>query len=331
MTKGRVIIMAVTMSVILYTPLADAVTAEEFLAVSGLKASFDKMPADMANSLFGNMPGSIPDAAKKELFSSYFEAYPQGSITAAVVKILDSGSISPKLPHLMTIVSTPISKKMIELELKKPTPEEMTKFTGTLASKPPGERRVALLKELIEETHSVDAFSKIAEVTGESLALATSNGCTDDVKRVRDGFAKARPTIRQSVYSTMMLGMAFTYRTASDEELRDYLATYKDPDAKMLQMAITKVAVNEYLLRWKSFEKVLERLGGDLSDRSMFDKSCRSRSSGTATHKASAVAVDNALAVARPVRLKPSGTDARKCLDLDGAVEVVAACAEKYR
>jgi len=306
------------------------VTTDEFLAASGLKASLDKMPADMASSMFGNMPGSLPEAVKKELFSSYSEAYPQGSITAAVVKALNSGSVSPKLPQLMTIVSTPISKKMLALELKKPTPEDMTKFTSTLSSKPLGEKRVALLKDLIEETHSVDVFSRIAEVTGESIALATSNGCADDVKRIRDGFVKARPVIKQSVYSTVMLSTAFTYRTASDEELRDYVATYRNPDARILNKTVAKAAVTEYLLRWKSFEKTLERLGGDLSDRSIFDKTCRSGRSGMATHKTTAVTTDKPVAVARPVQSKASGIDARRCLEFDNSAKV-AACAEKYR
>lgn len=73
--------MVFAMSVGFYTHFAGAVTADDFPVASGRKASFDEMPTNMATSMLGYIPSSIPAAVKKELFSSSVETYPQDSIT----------------------------------------------------------------------------------------------------------------------------------------------------------------------------------------------------------------------------------------------------------
>lgn len=305
-------------------------TVENFLVVSGLKVSLDKMPAEIAASLFTNIPPTIRDSTRNELVKGYSDAYPPGIITEAVAKSIATGRDAARLPVLMKIVSSPIAQKMTAMELKQPTPEEVKSFAATLPSKPPSKERTTLLKELLDETRSADTFSKIIEVTAESLALAASSGCPDDMKRIRDAFVKQRASVKQAVYSSVLVGMAFTYRDATDNELRDYVSTYKDSNAKEFHENLSKVVATEYLSRWKKFEMTLVRLGGELSDASMFAKSCRRSFSGTATQKVLDVPVKSLGESTQAAHLPLSGKDARQCLDYEPPLKV-ATCAEKYR
>lgn len=252
-------------------------SVENFLVISGLKTGLDKMPGQLFAQLFANVPASIPESTKHALAESYSTAYPDGSITAAVVKAIQMGTDRAKILHLLEVVSSPLARKMIALESKDPKPEELSAFVLTLTTKPPSKERIGLVKELLNETRTIDNLTKIASVATKSIELAKSSGCADDMKRISIELKRNRPAIDQAIASGTMMSMLFTYRTASDGEIRDYLATYKDPVFKATHLTIGKTVVDEYLKRWKAFDKTLERVGRDLSDESMFAKSCRSK------------------------------------------------------
>ncbi len=299
-------------------------TVDNYLSVSGIKTALDQLPPKIAGELFGSLPAGTPEVAREALVQSYDDAYPNGAITEGAAKALKSGNDGSRLNRLIKVVSSPLALKMTALELKEPTPEEAKNFTATLASKPPGPQRVALLKELLDETRSVEAYARIAEVTTESLLVATSSGCADDVKRIREGAAQRRAMIRQAVSSSAMLGLLYAYRSVTDDELREYLATYKEPDARAVNATISKVIVSEYLSRWREFEKTLVRLGGDLSGRSMFAKTCLAETPAAAAPEG----LEQARLVASPSPY--SDSDARRCLELNDSKKI-AACAERFR
>ena len=300
-------------------------TIENFLAVSGIKASLDKMPAQIGSQLFGNMPASVPETTKREVARGYTEAFPDGSITAAVTRTLNSEA--SKIPHLISIATTPTSMKMTALELKEPKEKEFRDFAATIQLKPPAKERVVLLKEILDESHAVDMLSTIAFATSESIAIATSSGCADDVKRIRTELAARQSAIREGVLSSAMFSMIFTYRTATDGELREYLASYRDPDTRVLHAQLAKLAAKEYLSRWKLFEKTLYRVGADLSGRSMFAKSCR-KTGFAEPAAARAQVVDTVMPT--PMRSSLSGKDVRECLALTDNVNI-SSCAQKYQ
>lgn len=301
---------------------------ENLMRVSGLMVSMDKFPSQIASQFFSGISTSVSEATKRELDRGYSEAYPDGSITAAVAKMLEVGLDDSRLRYLTRMLSSPLAIKMTALALKEPTPKEIDSFTATLASKPPSKDRMALLKEILDESHAVEAYSKIAAVTTESLALATSSGCKDDIKRIRSELQQTRPILTQSILANMMMGMAFTYRSVTNDELRDYLALVRDPAFKTLHTKLAKVIVSEYLSRWKIFERTLIRLGTDLSGETMFAKSCRSAVTEANQVVKSISAQKTAEVKSR--RVSSSGMDARHCLSRTAETEV-AACAENYR
>ncbi|MBI4988793.1 MAG: hypothetical protein HZC23_08245 [Rhodocyclales bacterium] len=301
-------------------------TIEELMAVSGIKVGLDKMPAQIATQLFGNMPASTPETARRDLMKGYAEAFPDGAMTVSVTRALKSANGAPRITRLINAATTPTSMKMTALELKEPNEKELRDFAATMQSKPPSRERVAVLKEILDATHAVDIFSTIAVSTSESMAIAASSGCSDDIKSIRAELVSHQPAIREGVFTSMMFSMMYTYRTAADEELREYLASYRDPDVSAFHAQLAKLATKEYLSRWKSFEKTLYRLGGDLSGRSMFAKSCRKTAFLEPTEGAKTKSMDTTALE----KSSFSGKDARECLDLADNIKI-ASCTQKYR
>jgi len=302
-------------------------TVENLMAISGLKASLDGLPSQMVDMLFGNMPKSVPDEAKRALGKAYAEAYPPESLSKAITAGL-KGKLDPsKVPTLMRVASSPIALKMTQLENTKPKEEELQAFAASLSSKPPKPERVRLIKELLDTSQNVDTLATMIAATQESVAQATSSGCADDRKRIHDEFAKAKPAIRQATYVMQMSGLLFVYRSATDDELGRYIDTYRDRDSKALHTVLNQLIAQEYLSRWKTFEKTLIQFGGDLSDRSMFSKSCRSRASAAG---ATIAAIGAGPADIRRERKSSPVRDARECLKLEDSRKTMA-CAERFR
>lgn len=310
--------------------LPDDAMINKFMVDSGLKTGLDKLPGLLFSQLFANVPASIPNTTKGMLAESYNAAYPEGSISTAVVKAIKTGKDAVIIPHLLEIVSLPVSRKMTALELKEPTQEEFQAYAMALSSKLPAKDRVELVKEVLDETHMPDVISKVALEAGKSIALAESSGCADDMKKISIEFKNNQPSTRQAIYGSALASMLFTYRTATDEELRDYVSTYRDPASKAIHLTIAKVVADEYLKRWKSFELTLQRVGRDLADISMFAKSCRKNEKSENAMKTSVASVSVHLAEASSVRNKASNDDARGCLDLNDN-RLVIACAARYK
>lgn len=303
-------------------------TIENLMTVSGIKVGLDKMPAQVASQLFGNIPASVPETAKRELAKGYAEAFPDGAMTSSVTRALKSANGTPRIARLISIATTPTAMKMTALELKEPNEKELRDFAATIQSKPPSKERVTVLKEILDASRAVDMFSTIAASTAESMTIATSSGCSDDIKRIRVQLISQQPAIREGVFSSMMFSLMYTYRTATDEELRDYLASYRDPDVSAFHVQLAKLTTKEYLSRWKSFEKTLYRLGEDLSGKSMFAKSCRRTALLVPAQEAKTKGTGAAKKV--PDKSSLPEMDVRECLTLADNAKI-ASCAQRYR
>lgn len=301
-----------------------------FMAESGLKSELDKLPGQLFAALFLSVPATIPESTKRLIIDSYSAAYPNGSIADSVAKVIRVGKDAENLPKLMTIVSTPIARKMTALEQTEPTQEELLAFSKTLSMKPPSEKRLGLIRALIDESPLVDAISKIAWEASKSIELARSSGCADDLKNIHMQLENARPAMRQGIIGTAVTNMLFVYRTVTDDELQDYIATYRDPVSKAIYLTVAKTVAEEYLKRWRAFEKTLQRVGTDLSDKSMFAKSCRKaeKVETASMQRVSSRAIRSENGSRQQSAL--SGMDARSCLSQSENL-LVAKCAAKYK
>lgn len=327
---ASIVISAFPASAYASTSVDREVSVVSFMAESGLKIGLDKLPGQVFLALFANVPESIPEPAKRSLLEGYSAAYPTGAISNAVTKAIQVSKDAERIPRLMEIVSTPISRKMTEMELKDPTQDELLAFSMTLPTKPPTKERLELIKGLIDETRMAEVLSRIVFDATNSIELARSSGCADDLKRIRLQVEQARPAVRQAIYDNALMNMVFTYRTATDSELRDYLATYRDPALKAVHLTVAKTVADEYLKRWRTFEKTLQRLGPDLSDISMFAKTCRKaeKTESISAHTVNLSEIQ--LAEENRQQNSLSGKDARDCLTHNDSL-LVAICAAKYR
>lgn len=276
----------------------------ELLAASGLNRQLDQLPQQLISGVRQSSkqrPRTSPAvlaATEKAMAESFTAQNFRERLSADLKKDFDQKRVQALLGDL----STPAAKRMIEMEQASATPEELSQFAGSQASRLSPERR-----ELIKRIDAATRASELAVETAFASMKAVASGIVgaqaQKAAAVDKAIEKQRAAATASIRNSTLANRAFTYRNASDAELEGYAKFCETENSKWFSGIV--------------YASLLEE--------------ARSAAAQTAERlRALASKPDKpALAAAMPVRSK-SRADARACLDLDTDTAIIK-CAEPYR
>jgi len=218
---------------------------EQLLTVSGMEQSFRRLPEQIISGFRQSLANSeaAPDA-QKEMLKIYTEAYPADGFVNRVRDALNRNYDEKRYAHLLQLLSTPLSKRMAELESIEPSPAAFRKYISQVASQPSSPERIRLIQEIHSVTQNSAMLSKITMSTIRANAMAMADDCSDSADKVEKAIEEQRPDIEKANRTTVQVMLAFTYRDVSDADLAEYLKTNEDEDSKWVQ-DIVQAAIEE--------------------------------------------------------------------------------------
>ncbi len=295
---------------------------EQLLVVSGLKKSLQQLQSQVTPS-FREGNSASDEAAKfqTEVVRLYSDSYPKEGFVNRVKEALNKNYDERRYSHLLQLLSTPLSKRMADLESTEPTPLDFQNYVSQVANHPLSPNRIQLIQRIDSATRSSALLTTITIASVESNAIAMSEDCVVKEAIIRQKIAKNRPEIEKATRSRSQVMLSFTYRDVSDADLSDYINVYEDPDSKWLQEKVQGAIEEQFKLGIKKVGYGMKQIvQSHKPKKTMFAPKCNG------LDPLEVVASDN-----HPMP-KPNyptgGQDLRDCLNLEDSAKVIA-CTEK--
>lgn len=311
---------------------------EDILAVSGMDHMLAQLPEQM---LAGAMSTRKQDKKARlsademrEMERAVKEAFPAQGFRQQVVARFKKNYDQKRYQALLDDISTPLAKRMAELEKKQPKPEDLAAFSAGLASRPMSAERVALVQR-------IDAASRSSELAAEamfsSIRGVVRGAAGEGSKQAADldkFLEKQRAAAEDGISNSTRMSLAYTYREVSDADLAEYTKIYEKEGNKWVLGLAYDALLDE-------FRSGSERLGADLGKMAKAKqdaklaagpagkKTAKGGKSAAPVYGAADAQADQPKAQ-RQAGPSRAGEDARMCLDIEDNRKIMQ-CAEKYR
>ncbi len=290
-------------------------TIEELLRVTGMDHMLAQLPEQMLAGVrqAGQQAksGKLSPEDQAELERLTREAFTAQGFRQRVTAALRKGFEAKRFEEFLADSSTPLAKRMTELEKLQPKPEELAAFMAGLKAKPLAPMRVKLIEriDMASRASELAAESMFASVRGMARGFAGA-----DAKQVADvdkAIEQQRAAAEGNIRSAVRFSLAYAYRDVSDTDLAEYTRLHEKAGTQFVLGLMFDALVEE--IRSGS-----ERLGGGL------ERMLKARHAGKP-----APTDGKAAAVARSGRPR-AHEDARECLRFEANRQVMG-CAEKFR
>ena len=117
----------------------------------------------------------------------YTEAYPKDGFVNRVRDALKRNYDEERYAHLLQLLSTPLSQRMVKLESVEPSPADFRNFISQVASQPLSPDRILLIQRMDSATRTSAMLSKIMISSIESNAMALADDCSDNAEKTQEG------------------------------------------------------------------------------------------------------------------------------------------------
>jgi hypothetical protein len=302
---------------------------DQLLAVSGMRDSLEKLPSQAA---FGLMQAAVKSQATpeegREFVQTLKEAFPKDVFVDSVRAAMEKNYNERRYARLLHMMSTPLSKRMTQVETQTPQPAEVQNFLAQVAKHPLSSRRIKLIENMDEVTQSSKLVTNMTMASLEQVALIAAEGCSSTADKIKRVIAQNRPAIEKVNRSNTEVTLAFIYRDVSDDDLASYLKLNSDKDSKWLQ-GITQNAVEKQFKTSlaKGVQGLKKIFRAHAPKRTMFAPKC-GQSLSPEDEAATQVKVANHSSAGKPRHHYAHGRDLRHCLDLPTNAQIIA-CTEK--
>jgi hypothetical protein len=249
---------------------------EQFMAVSGLKEMLSRLPDQLVAGVtqgFGSGGDQNPSA--KGIAAIAGNAYPKGSFVAGVTNALEKHYDEKRYVRQLERVSTPLARRMADLENQPPDPAAYQRFMTETASRPLSPDRIQLIKKM-DTLSGASALNLSVTLNHlDTFAAASIGDCPDKLAETRKALAKQRPEIEKATRNSVQVMLAYTYRDVSDADLREYLKVYENSDGTWMQRII-RTAIEEQFKAGaaKMAEALKTIMGPQHRNKSMFTPEC---------------------------------------------------------
>lgn len=202
---------------------------EAVLDVSGAKKQIWQIPAavqaQVAKRRADMQPEEYVTLARivTEAFQS--EVLYQGVRTAFKIQFHEQ-----HLRAALQLYGSPLIRRISNFEAQASTPEalgQMQEFAAQLRRQPPSAERVTLIRRLDEANGVTELNLEVLIATVRGITLALDAARPEDKRRKREQLEQAlsqmKARARPSLNSELMFVQLYAYRSASDDELKQYL------------------------------------------------------------------------------------------------------------
>lgn len=290
---------------------------ETLLQVSGMEHFFTRLPEQMLSAMRQavreDKSGRLTPADMAEVERLTREAFSAQGFRQRVAAALKQSYDEKRFQEFIADSSTPLARRMTELEKHEATQAEMAAFLDGLKTKPLAATRIKLVERIDMAARASDlaAESMFATVAGMARGLAGG-----DPKQVADAdraIGQQRAAAAENIRNAVRFTLALTYRDVSDSDLAEYARLHEKPNTQFVLGLMFDALVAE-------FRSGAERLGAGL------EKLFRARQPvrETATQPVAAAAAP------QPTARSRAREDARECLRFEENRQVMG-CAEKFR
>lgn len=297
------------------------------LNVSGIEANLRQLADRMVEEGVQSSIQSNADPREIEATRRVFkDAYPSSGFVSATSSALKKNYDEVRYRNIVAMLSTPLASKMVAFETQQPSFKDMQTFAMQIEKQPLTDERMKLIR-LLEASMGSGEFSAKNQIASmRMMALTQIEGCPDRKATFEKEFSKQQRNIQLAVRESVVMMMAFLYRTASNAELKDYLQFVGRQDIKWLNGLVTATMNTELgkgrLKLWEHYRK----LAADRERKeSMFAAKCAAK--GDIQQSQRIPGPSGTASAGNPPHV---GGDARSCLQSEDPAKV-RACAEKYR
>lgn len=209
---------------------------EQLLKVSGMEQSLQRLPEQIVSGFKQSVAEDKTSLdEQRELLKIYEEAYPKNGFVNRVRDALKSNYDEERYAHLLQLLSTPLSQRMVKLESVELSPADFRNFISQVAAQPLSPDRILLIQRMDSATRSSAMLNKMTISSIESNTMALADDCSNNAEKLKKMIDEQRPDIEKSTRSSAQVMLAFTYRDVSDADLNEYLQINEDKDSKWVQ------------------------------------------------------------------------------------------------
>ena len=235
---SRLIVMLLFMLTGLSTMAAEQDTRDRQIAqimeLSGTNHTFDQMPA-MMQTLLQQQPPPLSPKDLESFSQALLSAFAPEKLRTEMTDYFRAHYDARHFEQLLALLKKPLIKEMTALEQATTEPDDMVQLmqqaNAFMASVP--NERLTILRDLDEAMTASETMLDLQIQSFQSYVTAI-NSILPEAQRMPAARMEeiSRQIREQGLYpmrQQMLVQLAWTYRTASDDDLKAYLESYRSP------------------------------------------------------------------------------------------------------
>jgi hypothetical protein len=205
---------------------------EDVLAATGLKQQLALLPQRLAAGVSetATQQKKAPAATVQAIGTAIAQSFTAEGFQTRVSTDLKQNFDQKRMQALLKEFSTPAAKSMVEMERATQSPQELAKFAHSVTATKP--EREALVKRIDAASKASDLAVETAFVSMKALSSGIAGEGTPKAAAMDKSIEKQRNAETQKIRDATLLGLAYSYKDASDADLAKYAALYESEDAK---------------------------------------------------------------------------------------------------
>ncbi|MCZ6747728.1 MAG: hypothetical protein O7D96_00455 [SAR324 cluster bacterium] len=231
----------------------DAEAAEalvkEIMELSGWTRQIEQLPPVVEESLARQQnEDQLSPEARRVIRQFVTQAFHPALIYRHTVKaILGRGADLERLEATKRLLQNPLSRRMTELELAAGGVEgqrRMREYAATLSENLPSEARKSVMEKLDTVTAGTEFATEMVALITMGVIRASDAakppGARADPRQLAIYMQQLRPRLSTQMRGLVLISNLFTYRSASDEEVRDYIDLLASRTGQWLVSTLTR-------------------------------------------------------------------------------------------
>jgi hypothetical protein len=310
------------------TPANPDQLVDQVMSATGLAMQLETLPEQMVAAVkdgFAAQPQAVR-ALGPDIERIFAESFTAVGFQRRVRASLRANYDETHLRAVLSAASTPVAKKMTQMELAKPSQAEQTAYFSSLANKPIPLQREALLQRLDRATSATDLGTELALASMRAMALGAAGNNPTAASQIDRAMENQRGALSAEVRKGSIMAMAFAYRNATDAELSEYANLHESDHGKWFSRVVSSAIVAE-------FKSASGQVGERIAALAKGRQTARAPApdiagSAVGPETSSAPPQVDAPAAASRQGSRNRPRDVRSCLELPSTAEIIQ-CAEK--
>lgn len=295
----------------------------EILAVSGLDHTMKRLPeqflAGVRQAGAQDRSGKLSQAELQEMERLTRESFSAQGFRQRVTAQLKKNYDERRFGEFLADSSTPLAKRMVELEKQEPGKEALVAYMRLLATNPLPPERARLIERIDTASRGSELAleAMISSIKGMLRGFAGADA--KQIAEVEKIIERQRAAAAGNVRSGVRLSLAHTYRDVGDADLAEYARMTEKDSTRFFIGLVSDALIEEIRAGAERFGAGMEKL---LKAKFAEQRMAAKPKGGTAAKAAAAPPAGD-----RPSR---AHEDARDCLRYEENRQVMG-CAERYR